>query len=209
MQINRASGTNFTGVIPVRVLQNGKEVLDKNIVHKSCLEVIKGLSGPLHTKPEFKSTAAQLSVMDHDYKYARAFFGYSRLIPGEKLTASKFFKIIFDKFNRGYIVTGKPSEKLSELGKSIGKARGECKLYGINDSPALETARKNYWDTYKSIGNDLKLRIREAFSPSTLEKYGNYQQMDLHITTKPQKIRGREDSKVIIENIVFSDRNFG
>ena len=32
MQVNKTSGTNFTGVIPVRVFQNGKEVLEKNLV---------------------------------------------------------------------------------------------------------------------------------------------------------------------------------
>ena len=93
MQVNKTSGTNFTGVIPVRVFQNGKEVLEKNLVRKTCLEVINGLAGPIKDNPQFKQTAAMLSVMDHDYKFARAFHGYSRVIADKKLTPSDFFKI--------------------------------------------------------------------------------------------------------------------
>lgn len=204
MQVNSISGSNvnFTSVIPVRVLQDGKEVLDKSLVHKTCLKVVQGLAGPISEKPEFKSTAAQLAAMDNDYKYTRAFFGYNRILPDQKLTTSKFFKIIFDKFNRGYIVTGRPSEQLSELGKEIGRARRECKDYGIVESPKLEKARKNYWDAVMNIGNNLNLRIREAFLPATLEKVGKYQQMDVHITTKPLK----NEQKITISNINFSDK---
>ncbi len=206
MQVNTGNSINFNGVIPVRVIKDGKEVLDKSLVHKACLKVVQGLSGPLCEKPEFKVAAAQLAVMDNDYKFARAFYGYNRILPDQKLTASKFFKIIFDKFNRGYIVTGKPSERLSELGKEIGRARRECNNFDVYTSPKLEEARKNYWDEVMSIGNNLNLRIREAFAPMTLEKIGKYQQMDVNIKTKPVKVKGKPDEKVIISDISFSER---
>lgn len=206
MRINSGNNVNFTGVIPVRVFKEGQEVLDKDIVHKTCLKVVQGLAGPLCEKPEFKATAAQLAVMDNDYKFARAFYGYNRILPDQKLTASKFFKIIFDKFNRGYIVTGRPSELLSELGKEIGRAQKECNFYNLNTSPKLEAARKNYWDMVINIGNNLNLRIREAFAPKTLEKMGKFQQMDVKIDTKPVKIKGKPDHKIVISDITFSDK---
>ncbi len=196
---------SFSGVIPVKVILDGKETLNKKIVHKACQNAVKGLSGPLREKPDFKVAAAQLSVMDNDYKYARAFFGYDRLIPDQKLTASKFFKIIFDKHNRGYIVTGKPSENLSDLGRQIGLAQRECNEYNVSTSPKLEQAKKNYWQYVADVGNNLLYRIRETFIPNTLEKAGNYQQMNLNVSAKPVKRKGAEDFKVTIDSITFSD----
>ena len=207
MQVNKTSGTNFTGVIPVRVFQNGKEVLEKNLVRKTCLEVINGLAGPIKDKPQFKQTAAMLSVMDHDYKFARAFHGYSRVIADKKLTPSDFFKIIFDRFGRGYIVTGKQSDKISELGHQIGIAKRECNIYNTATSPKLEAAKKNYWNYIEQIGNNLDLRIKEAFSPATLEKFGKYQQMNVQINTKTTKSKSLP--KIILEKINFSARNPG
>ena len=209
MQVSATNNISFTGVIPVRILKDGKEVFDKNIVRKACLEVIDGLAGPLKDKPEFKSPAAQLAAMDSDYKYVRAFHGYSRVFSESKFTPSNFFKIIFDKIGRAYIVTGKASDTLSDLGKAIGRAKRDCKICNIENSPALEAAKNNYWEYLKKVGNNLDLRIKEAFAPSTLQKFGKYQQMDVQITTKPHKVKGKEDTKVILENICFSDRNQG
>ena len=206
MQVNQTTGTNFTGVIPVRVLKDGQEILDRNLVRKTCLEVIDGIAGPLKDKPSFKPVAAQLAVMDNDYKYIRTFHGHNRTFADKKLTASDFFKIIFDNIGRGYIVTGKSSDKLSELGKAIGIAKRDCKICNVSTSPNLETAKANYWEAVKRIGNNLDLRIRETFAPNTLEKFGKYQQMDVQISTKPRKIKGKEDTKVILDNISFSDR---
>ena len=209
MQVKATNNINFSGVIPVRVLKDGKEVFDKNIVRKTCHNVIDGLAGPLKDKPEFRPIASQLAVMDNDYKYARAYHGYNSIVAEQKLTASKFFKIIYDRVGRGYIVTGKPSENISELGREIGRARSDCKIYGVGTSPRLEAAKKNYWDYVKAVGNNLDLRIKEAFSTTTLQKFGEYQQMDVQITTKPHKVKGKEDTKVILEKISFSDRNQG
>ena len=206
MQINKAAETSFTGVIPVRVLQDGKEILDRNIVRKTCLEVIDGLAGPLKDKVEFKPAAAQLAVMDNDYKFIRAYHGHKKTFTDRKFTASDFFKIIFDKIGRGYIVTGKSADKLAELGKAIGIAKRDCKICNVASSPNLEAAKANYWNAVKQIGNNLDLRIREAFAPNTLEKFGKYQQMDVQISNKNKKIKGKEDTKVILENIAFSDR---
>ena len=205
MQINRASDTNFTGVIPVRVFQNGKEILDKNIVRKTCLEVINGLAGPLKDKPQFKQPAAMLAVMDHDYKYARAFHGYCGVISDKKLTPSDFFKIIFDKYGRGYIITGKSSDKITEAGRRIGLAKRECNLGNSQNSLNLDDAKKNYWETIARIGNNLDLRIREAFSSATLEKFGKYQQMNIQINTKQSK--NKTLPKIILEKINFSAQN--
>ncbi len=197
---------NFTGVVPVRVIKNGKEILDKEIVRKTCLELVKELSGPLADNEKYQSFAAQLSVRDSDYSYINAYKGYTQILPGGKLTPSSFFKILFDQQNRGYLVTGRASEIMSELGKLIGKAKRECNFLGVPDSPRLLDARKNYWDTYQDIVNNMNLRIKEAFSPRTLKKYGKYQQIDATISTKPQKLKEKTETKVNIENLDFSDR---
>lgn len=206
MQVNSKSKVNFTGVIPVRVFVNGKETLDGKLIHKTCQAVVKGIAGPLCDKPDFKPVAAQLAVMDNDYKFARAFYGYSHILPDQKLTVSKFFKIITDRNKRGYIVTGAPSEKLSELGKEIGRAQRECKEYAVKDSPRLQSAKDEYWRYIAEVGNNLLYRIKETFSPTNLVKIGKYQQMDVHISVKPVKVKGKPDSKIKIENISFSDK---
>ncbi len=205
MQINRTNGTNFTGVIPVRVLQDGKEVRDKELIKKTCHAVIKGIAGPLPQKQEFKTTAALLSTMDSEYKYPIAYLGYTRDLPNEQV--SQFFKTIFDKSDRGYIVTGKASEILSERGKAIGIATRQVYLGNVSPSE-IANAENNYWEAYHTIVNNMALRIREAFSPYG-QKLGKYQQMDVQITTKPHKVKGKEDLKVILDKISFSERNQG
>ncbi len=205
MQVDSAGNVNFTSVIPVKVISKNEEILDARIVQKACREAIKAIAGPLQANPQYKPAAAQLAVMDPDYRYARALFGYKSCIPGQQSNISNFFKIIYDRNNKGYIVTGKESDRMSLLGKAYGKTKKSCK-YGLLNPDEIKLARDNYWKYIAEIGNNLSLRIKEAFSSATREKLGNFQQMEVHIKTKPIKIKGIDDTKVTLENITFSDK---
>ncbi len=195
------SNVAFTGVIPVKVLLEGKPVNNTKIVHKTCNEVVKILSGPLCDTPQFKPAAAQLATADSDYNFFRAFYGYAS--KQSKTKPSDYFKIIMDQYNYGYLVTGKPVEIISELGKKIGKAKQECNQLKKADSPKLIEAKNNYWKCIHKIKDSIGLRIRETFDPATLTKHGKFQQMNINISLKP--IKHNTDNKIIIESINFSD----
>lgn len=204
MQINSTNNVSFKGVIPVRVLQNGQEVFEKNVIRKSCLKAIKALSGPLHENPQYKPIAAQLAVMDSDYSYIKAFLGYSNLF--KKNTTSDFFKIIFDKNGRGYITTGQTSEILAEAGKKIGLAKRDAGINNLQNSLKVEEAKENYRKTVIAIGNNANLRIHEGFNPQTKTRFGKSQQLDLHINTHQGIKKGKETINVLLKNIKFSDK---
>lgn len=206
MQVSN-NNVNFCGVIPTRVFVGNTEITDGKTIHRACTSAVKALAGPLSENPQFKPAAAQLSVMDSDYRFQKAFFGYTKNHHDEIFSViSDFFKIIFDRNNKGYIVTGQSSNILSDLGKQIGRAKKNCKINGIADSEELRQAQQAYWQGVSKIGNNSDLRIREAFNPHTLQKFGKQQQMDIYITTKERKLKGQPDLKVMLDHIEFSDR---
>ncbi len=194
---------SFTGVIPVKVIKNGQETFDKQTIHKTCLRVINGIAGPLKERPEYIPIASKLAVMDSDYKYHKALNGYKTIYNNTKLTASNFFRIIFDQMNRGYIVTGAPAEELSKIGREIGYHKKSCKIFNNERSHALEMVNNKYWDFIKKIGNNFNLRIRECFNPETNTKIGDLQQMVVNVTTKSTKNKNLNNEKLIIDNIYF------
>lgn len=208
MQVNQISnGTTFTSVIPVKVIANGKEVLDEETVRKTCNAVIRAISGPIkdNPNPAIRPAAATLNTMDPDYCYFRA-YAHGYLSSDKNSINSDYFKTIIGKHG-GYIVTGQPVGVLNQLGHDIGKAKRNCRLDGMQTSKALQNANDNYFSYIQRIGSNISLRIREAFNHITKERYGKEQQMEVYVTTKQAKQNGV--SKVVIkniDNIKFSDR---
>ncbi len=198
---------NFTSVIPVKVIANGKEALDEETVRKACNAVIRAISGPIkdNPNPAIKPAAAMLSTMDPDYCYYKAYAG-GYLSSGSDLINSDYFKTIIGKHG-GYIVTGQPVNVFNELGHKIGKAKKECKLNGMQNSKTLQNAQDAYFAYMRKIGCNLSLRIREAFNNITKERFGKQQQMEVSVTTKQVKQKGVPKIAIkSIEDIKFSDR---
>ena len=205
MQIsNNNSKQSFYGITPIKVYKNGQEVLDRRAIRNSCSKVIKAFCGPLESK--YKQAAAQLAVRDADYMYHRAYKGYANKFENGDAVPSDYIKIIYDKNNRGYLITGKLNEILNKLGHNIGVAQKENKSLGLSTSQKLENAKQQYWDFIKSIGNDVSLRTRATFNPYTLEKIGPEQEIIVNRSTKEQKVKGNIVEKVNIENINFIDK---
>lgn len=200
------SSTNFKGITPIRVYKNGVEVLDRQIVENVSEKAIKAFGGPLENK--YKPIAAQLAVRDKDYSYPRAIAGYVNKFRNPDEVNSDFIRVIYDKNNRGYLVTGPMSTDLKVLGHNIGIAKKECAQQGLRTSDKYEQARKLYGEYVKNIGNNMRNRVREAFDSINGEKYGKYQEMRIDITTTPhnKKAKGQITERVMIENISFNDR---
>lgn len=194
MEISRINNSpNFSGVTPVRIYQNGKEVLDNSVVRNTCSKLIKAFGGPLENK--YKPAAAQFAVRDPEYTYSIALRGYPNTFIKKDSVPSDYIKTIYDKNNRGYLVTGELSQRLSEYGHEIGKAS--------KDAAKKEQAIQKYFDFVKQIGNNLRYRIKEAFNKFSNEKYGEFEEMVVDITTKPYKSKGKTVEKVTLQNISF------
>lgn len=189
----------FQSITPIRVYQDGKEVLDERIVKNTCAKIIKVFSGPLETK--FKPAAAQLEVGDIDYSYIRAIHGYTDKFVKSDTIPSDYIKTIYDRSGRGYLVTGEYTDDLSALGYRIGIATKDAKSKGLRTSPQIEQARSEYGDFVKKIGNDLSLRTKEAYNRYTGERIGNPVQIIANITTKPVRVKGKTTSKVSLDNL--------
>lgn len=205
MQISSINNSpNFNGITPIRVYNNGVEVMDRTIIRNACSKVIKEFAGPL--KPKSRPAAAQLAVRDADYSYLIATKGYpDKFINGDAVP-SDYIKVIYDRSERGYLVTGPMCIDLKALGYNIGLATKKCKEAGVKTSEELEYARTQYGDYVRAIGNNMRNRVREAFNRFTGEKVGRYQEMRLDISTKPHKVKGKIVEKVTLENISFNDR---
>ena len=205
MQVSKVNNSpNFNGITPIRVFNNGVEVLEKDIIRNACSKAIKAFSGPLEEK--YKPAAAQLAVRDMDYSYLSATKGYVDRFIKEDAVPSDYIKIIYDRSDRGYLVTGPMCIDLSALGYRIGLAMKECKQLGLSTSNTLEAAKAEYWDYVKQIGNNMRNRTREAFNRLSGEKVGNLQEIRLDISTKPHNVKGKVAEKVTLENISFHDR---
>ena len=206
MQVSSTNNSpNFSGITPIRVFNNGVEVLEKDVIKNACSKAIKAFSGPLESK--YKPAAAQLAVRDADYSYLCATNGYVDRFVKSDAVPSDYIKAIYDKNGRGYLVTGPMCIDLSALGYNIGLAMKQCKAAGLRTSDALEQAKTQYWDYVKSIGNNMFNRSREAFNKVTGEKSGAYQEMRLDISTKPHKVKGKIVENVSLENISFNNRH--
>ena len=193
------SNQNFQGITPIRVYQNGKEVLDERVIRNTCSKVIKAFSGLLETK--YKPAAAQLEISDIDYSYIRAMRGYPDKFIKADAVPSDYIKTIYDKAGRGYLVTGSLSDDLSVLGYRIGLATKDAKSRGLRTTAQIENARLEYGEFVKRIGNNLKLRTREAYNRITGERIGNPVQIIANITTKPVKVKGKPTSKVKLDSL--------
>lgn len=207
MQINGTNSINFTSVIPVKVIANGVEAKDEDTIRKTCNAVIREISGPIHESenPCIRPAAATLSTMDPHYNYFLAYVrGYKNV--HDNAINSDYFKTIMGG-NGGYIVTGPNVEKLSEAGLEIGRAKKECKEYGINNSVRLQNAHENYQRTIRAIGSDNSERITEIFDKKTGRRLGKQQQMEVHVTTKTVKRAGKPTVVVkSLDEINFANR---
>ena len=207
MQINKINNTNFTSVIPVKIIANGQEAKDEDTIRKGCNAVIREISGPIHESgnPYIRPAAATLSRMDPHYNYFLAYTrGYKNI--NDNSINSDYFKTIMGR-SGGYIVTGPQVNDLSEAGLEIGRAKKECKSNGMSDSLRLQTAYANYQNTIRKIGSNNNERITEIFDPKTGKKLGKQQEMEVHITTKTVKRSGKPTVVVkSIDSITFNDR---
>ena len=205
MQVTNVNNSpNFKGITPIRVYRNGIEIFDRQIIENTSEKLIKAFGGPLEN--EYKPAAAQLAVRDMDYCYPRAIKGYVDKFRNADEVTSDFIRVIYDRNNRGYLVTGPMCIDLKALGYNIGVAYKECRSLGLRTSDNLEFARYKYGEYVKNIGNNMCNRVKEAFNRLSGEKIGNYQEMRVDISTKPHKVKGKITEKVSIDNISFNDR---
>ena len=208
MQINSInSGISFKSVIPVKVIVNGEEVKDEDTIRKGCNAFIREISGPIYKSenPNIRPAAATLSTMDPHYNYFLAYTkGYKNI--HDSAVNSDYFKTIFGT-NGGYIVTGPQVQLLSDAGLEIGRAKKECREYGLHNSPRLANAYENYQKTIKNIGSNINERLTEIYDKRNGNRLGKQQEIELHISTKTVK-RGGVPTVVVksIDEIKFSNR---
>ena len=200
MQVSSINNNvNFKGITPIRVYENGVEILDERVVKNACAKVIKAFCGPLESK--YKPAAAQLEISDRDYSYFRAMRGYVDKFERSDDVPSNYIKVIYDRSNRGYLVTGRFSDDLSVLGRRMGLAQKEAKSLGLKTTQAFEEARDAYWEYVRKIGNDLSNRTTEAYNRATGAKIGGPAQIIANISTKPVRSHGKQTSTVKLDNM--------
>lgn len=178
------SNINFTSVIPVKVIANGKETYDEDVIRKSCNALIREIAGPIHKSenPYIRPLAATLSTMDPHYNYFTAYTrGYKNLYPNA--INSEYIKTIINN-GQGYIITGPQVEKLNTCGYKIGVAKKECKLQNAQNNLKLQAASQAYQNALLSISRDKNARIREIYDYNSKQRMGKEQKIELCVTTK-------------------------
>lgn len=189
------SNINFTSVIPVKVIANGKEAKDEDTIRKSCNALIREIAGPIYqSKNEhIRPFAATLNTVDPHYNYFIAYTkGYKNLYPNA--VNSEYIKTIISN-GQGYIVTGPQVDKLNACGYEIGSAKKECKFHNVQNSSRLQSAVLAYQNTLRSISQDKSARIREIYDYNSKQKMGNEQEIELHVTSK---VVNRNNAKSVV-----------
>ena len=165
MQIQPAGAQNFTGVVPFKVVIDGKPSTDPKNIQKAGRMLIKLLAGPTEKSDTDKFIAHKYGKADKDYNYYTGLKGY---IKTKFQTASDFFRCVNDGHN-WYIVTGKHAEKLKELGRNLGLARQIKNDYNLKDSFELYAAKKNYGNYLHNCLHNPNARAKLDNKPVILE----------------------------------------
>lgn len=165
MQIQPAGAQNFTGVVPFKVVIDGKPSTDPKNIQKAGRMLIKLLAGPTEKSDTDKFIALKFAKADKDYNYNTGVKGYIRT---KFQVASDFFRCIKDGHN-WYIITGKQAEKLKELGKNLGLARQMENDLNVKNSFELHAAKRNYGNFIHNCIHNQHARAKLDNKPVTLE----------------------------------------
>lgn len=154
MQVNRIdNSTNFTSVIPVKVIYNGLEATSRTNIMRGCKKAINVMCGPLKKTPEYDTAMRYLHNFDPDYSYYRAYEGFDK-IGAITCTVSD---------NKGYIFTGKEANALKNYGKEIGNQKRICNELGISESFEHKGAKLSYRDLVKRLISYKSKRIADVY----------------------------------------------
>ncbi len=201
MQVSGINNVNFTSVIPIRVFDEDKEIQNPDTVKKACEKVTKILAGPVRECPQNTEFIKKLALMDPEFSAQRSWNGYCN--KAEKETPSLYFKIVFDKNNQAYIFTGKDAQELSRIGREIGRAKRDCNENGVKTSDRLEYMQNQYFNAIREILKDNSHRLKEEYTSITKRKVGNFSELQLQISTKPNK-RDADKKDVTLHNVTFN-----
>lgn len=201
MQISGVNNINFTSVIPIRVFDEQGEIKNPDTVKKSCEKITQILAGPARECPQYTEFIKRLTLMDPEFSAQRSWNGYCN--KAEKETPSLYFKIVFDKNNQAYIFTGKDAQELSRIGREIGRAKRECNENGVKTSDRLEYMQNQYFNAIRETLSDKSRRLKEEYTSITKRKVGNFSEIQLNVSTKPNK-RNPEKKDVTLNKIKFN-----
>lgn len=153
-----SNSPNFTGIVPVRVFVDGHETLDEKVIKSATRQLTSAL-----TKPKDNPALAEyFSKFDPQY---------AQINSNIQTKPSDFFRLIIDKYRGPFLVTGKQTRYLNELGRSIGIERRACLERGGKDSLDLLVAKRNYGDAIASMLSSANLRlykVTDQLHPLTL-----------------------------------------
>lgn len=203
MQINRSQNyhINFTSVIPVRVFIDGMETFGEKNIKAAARQLITTIKGPVKYDEKSVIIAGKLAQKDPDFNFSRALNGYISSGKNGKSNPSDFFRLVRDKNNSYYLLTGKQGEHLASLGKTVGKERASAKDHHQASTFDLYVAKRNYERFIRNCINNLKLRITEFYNPDTGQKTGKPVIMDIFMESN--KKYGQTNFKMELSDIKF------
>lgn len=207
MQINRSQNNSisFSSVIPLKVYIDGMETFGEKNIKAASRQLVKTLTGPIKNKQKETIIAGKLAQKDPDYDFSRAIYGFIKNNKKEKAVPSDFFRVVRDKNNRYYLLTGKHGEHLADLGKTVGNERYATKNQNCPNSFDLHVAKKNYERFIRECINNLKLRLTEFYNHNTKQKGGSTVELNIHMESN--KKYGKTNFKMNLADITFTKQN--
>lgn len=192
---------SFTGVVPVRVQIDGKEVYSEKLVRPAVLKLASILAGPVKNNEVLLNIIRKFGAVDMDYSVIKGINGYPKHFGQKKVQPSDHFRYI-GKRHSHYLLTGKQAEKLKELGKEVGHEKEALKKRGMSESLDLKVAQGNYFGTINEFIRKQSLRLTESFNPETHQRMGEPVSLVIHLSSN--KKYGEKGFKMQLEDISFT-----
>ena len=196
----QSNSISFTSVVPLRVFIDGMETFNPQHLKNATHKLTGVLAGPAKNDSKKLKIIREFAKYDPDYNIEYGFNGYPKRKNKKNIQPSDYFRCIFDKAG-SFLFTGAQSEKLKELGKSIGSEKVSCKSRNIQTSFDLQAAKHYYGFVIGNFIRSAKMRVKEGFDSKTRIKIGK--PVEMHINMTSNKKYGQSNFKMNLESIEF------
>lgn len=177
---------NFTGIVPVRVFIDGHETFDKKVVKSATRQLTSALMKP----SENNKLAAIFAKFDS---------GYLKSNFNKMKYPSDYFRFIVSEYMDYFLTTGKETKYIRTLRRKIGYEKRNCLDFGVNESRALDNARKKYNNVISQMLSSDELRLKD--------KKKHSKPIVLNIGMNSNGKYGFSNFKMKLENISFTTLN--